>query len=85
MYKQSRPVRVGMIIKSDLLEQMKSYLKQVNDDKSLKYVSQSEFVNEAIKQLLNKELNKEFKYKGPDVLDSGNTELFTIDVLAMEK
>lgn len=57
MCKQSKPVRVGMTIKSDLLEQMKNYLKQVNEDKSLKYVSQSEFVNEAIKQLLNKELN----------------------------
>ena len=57
MYKQNKPVRVGMTIKTDLLEQMKSYLKQVNDDKSLKYVSQSEFVNEAIKQLLVKELN----------------------------
>ena len=56
MYKQSKPIRVGMTIKADLLEQMKSYLKQVNDDKSLKYVSQSEFVNEAIKQLLAKEL-----------------------------
>ena len=57
MYKQNKPIRVGMTIKADLLEQMKSYLKQVNDDKSLKYVSQSEFVNEAIKQLLAKELN----------------------------
>ena len=57
MYKQNKPIRVGMTIKADLLEQMKSYLKQVNDDKSLKYVSQSEFVNEAIKQLLVKELN----------------------------
>lgn len=56
MYKQSKPIRVGMTIKSDLLEQMKNYLKQVNEDKSLKYVSQSEFVNEAIKQLLVKEL-----------------------------
>ena len=56
MYKQNKPIRVGMTIKSNLLEQMKSYLKQVNDDKSLKYVSQSEFVNEAIKQLLEKEL-----------------------------
>ena len=56
MYKQSKPVRVGMTIKLDLLEQMKSYLKQVNNDKSLKYVSQSEFVNEAIKQLLAKEM-----------------------------
>ena len=57
MYKQNKPIRVGMTIKADLLEQMKSYLKQVNDDKSLKYISQSEFVNEAIKQLLVKELN----------------------------
>lgn len=57
MYKQSKPIRVGITIKADLLEQMKNYLKQVNEDKSLKYVSQSEFVNEAIKQLLEKELN----------------------------
>ena len=56
MYKQSKPIRVGMTIKSDLLEQMKNYLKQVNENKSLKYVSQSEFVNEAIRQLLAKEL-----------------------------
>lgn len=56
MYKQNKPIRVGMTIKADLLEQMKSYLKQVNEDKSLKYVSQSEFVNEAIKQLLAKEM-----------------------------
>ena len=26
---------------------------------------------------------KNYKYKGPKVLDSGNTELFTEDVLAM--
>lgn len=57
MYKQNKPVRVGMTIKADLLEKMKAYLQKVNDDKSLKYVSQSEFVNEAIKQLLDKELN----------------------------
>ena len=56
MYKQNKPIRIGMTIKSDLIEQIKSYLKQVNEDKSLKYVSQSEFVNEAIKQLLAKEL-----------------------------
>jgi len=56
MYKQNKPVRVGMTIKSDLLKEMKDYLKQVNENKSLKYVSQSEFVNEAIAQLLNKEL-----------------------------
>ena len=56
MYKQNKPVRVGMTIKPDLLKAMKDYLKQVNEDKSLKYVSQSEFVNEAITQLLNKEV-----------------------------
>ena len=28
---------------------------------------------------------KKYKYTGPNVLDSGNTELFTVDVLAMEK
>lgn len=56
MYKENKPIRVGMTIKPNLLKQMKNYLKQVNDDKSLKYVSQSEFVNEAIKQLLEKEL-----------------------------
>ncbi len=56
MYKENKPIRVGMTIKPNLLQQMKNYLKQVNDDKSLKYVSQSEFVNEAIKQLLEKEL-----------------------------
>ena len=57
MYKQNKPIRVGMTIKADLLKKMKAYLQKVNDDKSLKYVSQSEFVNEAIKQLLDKELN----------------------------
>lgn len=56
MYKENKPIRVGMTIKPNLLKQMKNYLKQVNDDKSLKYVSQSDFVNEAIKQLLEKEL-----------------------------
>ena len=59
MYKQSKPIRVGMTIKADLLQQMKEYLQKVNDDKSLKYVSQSEFVNEAIKQLLEKELSND--------------------------
>ena len=56
MYKQQKPIRIGITIKPDLLQEMKNYLKQVNDDKTMKYVSQSEFVNEAIKQLLIKEL-----------------------------
>lgn len=56
MYKQQKPIRIGITIKPDLLQEMKNYLKQVNDDKTMKYVSQSEFVNEAIEQLLSKEL-----------------------------
>ena len=56
MYKQQKPIRIGITIKPKLAQEMKDYLKQVNEDKSLKYVSQSEFVNEAIKQLLEKEL-----------------------------
>lgn len=56
MYKQNKPIRVGMTIKANILQRMKNYLQQVNDDKTMKYVSQSEFVNEAIEQLLNKEL-----------------------------
>ena len=56
MYKQQKPIRIGITIKPDLLQEMKNYLKQVNDDKTMKYVSQSEFVNEAINQLLSKEL-----------------------------
>ena len=35
---------------------MKDCLTKVNEDKSIKYVSQSEFISEAVKQLLNKEL-----------------------------
>lgn len=57
MYKQNKPIRVGMTIKANVLQRMKNYLKQVNDDKTMKYVSQSEFVNEAIEQLLIKELS----------------------------
>lgn len=56
MYKQNKPIRIGMTIKAKVLQRMKNYLKQINEDKTLKYVSQSEFVNEAITQLLNKEL-----------------------------
>ncbi len=56
MYKQNKPIRVGMTIKAKVLQRMKNYLQQINEDKTLKYVSQSEFVNEAITQLLNKEL-----------------------------
>ena len=57
MYKKQKPVRLGVTINPDLLRQMKECLSKVNEDKTLKYVSQSEFISEAVKQLLSKELN----------------------------
>lgn len=57
MYKQNKPVRASITIKAQVWQRMRDYLQQVNDDKTMKYVSQSEFISEAIKQLLNKELN----------------------------
>ena len=56
MIKKQKPVRVHATIDPKLVQWMKDYLQQVNDDKSLKYVSQSEIISEAVKQLLNKEL-----------------------------
>ena len=56
MIKKQKPVRVHATMDPELVQRMKNYLKQVNDDKSLKYVSQSEFISEAVKQLLAKEL-----------------------------
>lgn len=56
MIKKQKPIRVHATMDPKLIQQMKNYLKQVNDDKSLKYVSQSEFISEAVKQLLAKEL-----------------------------
>ena len=55
MYKKQKPVRLGVTISPDLLRQMKECLSKVNEDKTLKYVSQSEFISEAVKQLLVKE------------------------------
>ena len=56
MIKKQKPVRVHATMDPELVQRMKNYLKQVNDNKSLKYVSQSEFISEAVKQLLAKEL-----------------------------
>ena len=56
MIKKQKPVRVHATMDPKLVQRLKYYLQQVNDDKSLKYVSQSEFISEAVKQLLNKEL-----------------------------
>jgi Arc/MetJ-type ribon-helix-helix transcriptional regulator len=57
MIKKQKPIRVHATMEPKLVEQMKSYLQEVNDDKSLKYVSASEFISEAVKQLLDKEFN----------------------------
>lgn len=57
MIKKQKPIRVHATMDTKLVQQMKEYLQKVNDDKSLKYVSQSEFISEAVRQLLEKELN----------------------------
>jgi len=59
MIKKQKPIRVHATMDPKLVEQMKNYLQEVNNDKSLKYVSTSEFISEAVKQLLKKELNNE--------------------------
>ena len=56
MIKKQKPIRVHATMDPKLVQRMKDYLQQVNDNKSLKYVSQSEFISEAVKQLLTKEL-----------------------------
>lgn len=53
MYKQ-KYVKVTVTMDPTVLADMKVYLKKVNVDKGIMYVSQSDFVTEAVKQLLNK-------------------------------
>lgn len=55
MIKQQKPARISITLKPELLQQMKDYLQEVNEDQTLKYVSQSEFVSVAIRNLLVKE------------------------------
>lgn len=57
MYKKQKPVRVHATMDAEVVKQMKDCLNKVNKDKSISYVSQSEFISEAVKQLLKKELN----------------------------
>lgn len=59
MIKKQKPIRVHATMEPKLVQQMKDYLQEVNDDKSLKYVSTSEFISEAVRQLLDKELNND--------------------------
>lgn len=56
MIKKQKPIRVHATMEPKLVQRMKEYLQEVNDDKSLKYVSTSEFISEAVRQLLDKEL-----------------------------
>ena len=57
MIKKQKPVRVHATMDPKLVQRMKEYLQEINDDKSLKYVSTSEFISEAVRQLLDKELS----------------------------
>lgn len=54
MYK-NKYVKVTITMCPTILKEMKERLKEINSDKSISYVSQSDFVTEAVKQLLNKE------------------------------
>lgn len=55
MYKKQKPVRIHATMDAELVKQMKDCLNKVNEDKSISYVSQSEFISEAVKQLLKQE------------------------------
>lgn len=54
MYK-NKYVKVTITMCPTVLKEMKERLKELNSDKSISHISQSDFVTEAVKQLLNKE------------------------------
>jgi hypothetical protein len=54
MYKE-KYVKVTVTMDPTVLAEMRDYLKQVNEDKSIRHISQSDFVTEAVKQLLLKD------------------------------
>lgn len=56
MYKK-KYVKVTITMDPIVLNEMKEKLKKINSDKSISYVSQSDFVTEAVKQLIDKEVN----------------------------
>ena len=53
MYKQ-KYVKVTITMDPTVLADMKEHLKQINEDKSIRHISQSEFVTIAVRQLLIK-------------------------------
>ncbi len=54
MYKK-KYVKVTITMDPIVLDKMKERLKKVNSDKSMSHVSQSDFMTEAVKQLLDKD------------------------------
>ena len=54
VYKQ-KYVKVTITMDPTVLAEMKEHLKQVNDSKIMMHVSQSDYVTEAVKQLLSKD------------------------------
>lgn len=47
-------VKVTITMEPELLKELKSKLKILNKNKDFKYISQSSFIANAVKQLLNK-------------------------------
>lgn len=58
MYKP-KYTKITITIDPDVLSTMKEYLAEINKDKSMKHVSQSEFITESIKLFLLKEYSNE--------------------------
>ena len=56
MYKQ-KYIKVTITMDPTVLEDMKEHLKFINSDKNRMHVSQSSFITEAVKQLLDSTKN----------------------------
>lgn len=55
MFNTQKSVKVTFLLPPKVVQDIKDYLKLLNSNKDTKYVSQSEFVREAVQQLLTKE------------------------------
>lgn len=54
MYKR-KYVKVTITMDPTVLNEMKEHLNQLNEDKSIRHISQSDFVTEAVKRLLQED------------------------------
>ena len=54
MYKK-KYIKVTVTMDPVVLKDMKEYLKNINSDPTIRHISQSDFVTEAVKQLLSKD------------------------------